>query len=56
MKRMDSWLAGKRIVLTGISRGIGRAAADAVKRLLDTLSLDWAVTGKFVKGTDVLPW
>jgi len=30
--------------------------ADAVRRLLDTLSLDWTVTGKFVKGTDILPW
>ena len=31
-------------------------AADAVRRLLDSLSLDWDVTGKFVKGTDILPW
>jgi len=28
----------------------------AVQRFLDTLSLDWEVTGKFVKGTDILPW
>jgi NAD(P)-dependent dehydrogenase (short-subunit alcohol dehydrogenase family) len=29
---------------------------DAVKRFLDTLSLPWKVTGKFVKGQDILPW
>jgi NAD(P)-dependent dehydrogenase (short-subunit alcohol dehydrogenase family) len=28
----------------------------AVQRLLETLSLDWRVTGKFVKGTDILSW
>ena len=32
MKQMESWLAGKRIVLTGVSRGIGRAAAEALLR------------------------
>jgi len=30
MKQMESWLPGKRIVLTGISRGIGRATAEAL--------------------------
>lgn len=28
----------------------------AVQRLLETLSLDWSVTGQFVKGRDILPW